>query len=77
MNTLARFDRDVLSQAGVTDLILLEGAADLLLPNMTVPKDAGSPGQFPEPGQNEGVTKLHASNVAGRRGYIRIATTCQ
>lgn len=34
VSSLARFDRDVLSQPGVTDLILLQGGNDVLLPHI-------------------------------------------
>jgi lysophospholipase L1-like esterase len=43
VNALARFDRDVLSQPGVTDLILLEGANDFVWPHWTVPKGLDFP----------------------------------
>lgn len=46
VSALARFDRDVLSQPGVTDLILLEGGNDVLWPHMTTPK--GVDPSFPD-----------------------------
>ncbi len=41
-NALARFDRDVLSQAGVTDLIILEGINDLGFGTTSSPEQAVS-----------------------------------
>ncbi len=54
VNALARFDRDVLSQPGVTGLILLEGINDIGWPHMkprplpdgTVPKDSPYAGEM-------------------------------
>jgi lysophospholipase L1-like esterase len=38
VNALARFDRDVLSQPGVADLIVLEGINDIGWPHMKIPR---------------------------------------
>ena len=45
INALARFDRDVLANPGVVNLIVMEGINDVGWPNMKphVPKDGGAP----------------------------------
>ena len=42
VSSLARFDRDVLSQAGVTDLIFLEGINDIGWPHMKMPANGST-----------------------------------
>jgi lysophospholipase L1-like esterase len=58
-NALARFDRDVLAQAGVRWLIVFEGVNDLgKLARIEQGKDAEPPG-FPSAGQLEGLPLRH------------------
>jgi lysophospholipase L1-like esterase len=56
INALARFDRDVLAQPGVSNLILEEGLNDIGLPHLRpgITKDGASP--QPSPFATEGVT---------------------
>ncbi len=65
VNALARFDRDVLSQPGVTDLIVLEGINDIGWPHMKPrsAKDGTIPAEGPFAAQ--GVTA--ADLIAGLR----------
>ncbi len=68
INALARFDRDVLAQPGVSDLILLEGINDIGWPHMR-PR-ATKDGEPPPPSRfaTEGVTA--ADLIAGMRQII-------
>jgi lysophospholipase L1-like esterase len=54
VSALTRFDRDVLSQPGVTALIVLEGINDIGLPHLKLPqpKDAPPPKENPFAGQD-------------------------
>lgn len=62
INALARFDRDVLSQPGVTDLIVLEGINDIGWPHMNPrpSKDGSTPAQSPFAAQGVTVADLIA-----------------
>ena len=68
INALARFDRDVLAQPGVTDLILLEGINDIGWPHMKPP--ATKDGAPPSPSRfaTEGVTA--ADLISGMRQIV-------
>jgi lysophospholipase L1-like esterase len=54
ISALARFDRDVLAQPGVTALIVLEGINDIGWPHLKLPqpKDAAAPKESPFGGQD-------------------------
>lgn len=67
-NALARFDRDVLSQPGVTDLIVLEGINDIGWPHMKprTAKDGTTSAQSPF--ATQGVTA--ADLIAGLRQIV-------
>jgi len=60
VNALARFDRDVLAQSGVTGLIILESINDIGFPYVSVPSPKGSnaPDQFPFADQKVSVQDL-------------------
>lgn len=62
VNALARFDRDVLAQPGVRDVILLEGINDIGWPHMKLPppKDGTAPRQSPFAAQGVTVDDLIA-----------------
>jgi len=68
INALARLDRDVLAQPGVTDLILLEGINDIGWPHMK-PRAAkeGAP-PSPSPFATEGVTAVDL--ISGMRQIV-------
>lgn len=68
INALARFDRDVLAQPGVTDVIILEGINDIGWPHMKprAPKEGGPP--RPSPFADQGVTAEDL--IAGMRQMI-------
>jgi lysophospholipase L1-like esterase len=68
INALARFDRDVLAQPGVTDLIVLEGINDIGWPHMK-PRAASDGAQLKDgPFASEGVSA--ADLIAGLRQII-------
>jgi lysophospholipase L1-like esterase len=56
INALARFDRDVLAQPGVRDIILLEGINDIGWPHMKLPPSKDGAAPRPSPFAAQGVT---------------------
>jgi lysophospholipase L1-like esterase len=63
-NALSRFDRDVLSSAGVRYVVLLEGINDIGIPNM-FPTAAASPGaENVIAGYRQIIARAHARGVA-------------
>jgi lysophospholipase L1-like esterase len=68
INALARFDRDVLAQPGVSDLIVLEGINDIGWPHMKLPgaKDGAPPRKGPFAAQAVTADEL----IAGLRQII-------
>jgi lysophospholipase L1-like esterase len=71
INALARFDRDVLAQAGVSDLIVLEGINDIGWPHMKPrpAKDGTVPKEGPFAGQSVSAEDL----IAGLRQIVERA----
>ncbi|HXU17781.1 MAG TPA: SGNH/GDSL hydrolase family protein [Terriglobales bacterium] len=67
-NALARFDRDVLSQPGVTDLIVLEGINDIGWPHMKPRQSKDGATTSPSPFAAQGVTA--AELIAGMQQIV-------
>ena len=68
INALARFDRDVLSQPGVTDLIVLEGINDIGWPHMKPRQSKNGATTTPSPFATQGVTA--ADLIAGLQQIV-------
>jgi lysophospholipase L1-like esterase len=68
VNALARFDRDVLAQPGVTDVIILEGINDIGWPRMK-PRTTKE-GEAPSPGPFAGETVSAQDLILGFRQLI-------
>lgn len=67
-NVLARFDRDVLAQPGVTDIILFEGINDIGWPHMKPRSAKDGTDPHPNPFASQGVSA--ADLIAGMRQII-------